>query len=184
MIKNTVRVSAYTCKYNGLANSIITKAKVSSNEITDSENAIDVSALWDTGATNCAISLEVAKRLKLISKGKAKVYTANGETLQNTYIINLTLPNGLFINDVPVTEIESISGADIIIGMYVIAKGDFSITNKDNKTVMSFRTPSLSTTDYVELIKRQSMAKTNKIGRNEPCPCGSGKKYKNCCGRN
>jgi SWIM/SEC-C metal-binding protein len=21
-----------------------------------------------------------------------------------------------------------------------------------------------------------------KIGRNEPCPCGSGKKYKNCCG--
>ena len=22
----------------------------------------------------------------------------------------------------------------------------------------------------------------NKIGRNEPCPCGSGKKYKKCCG--
>jgi preprotein translocase subunit SecA len=21
-----------------------------------------------------------------------------------------------------------------------------------------------------------------KVGRNEPCPCGSGKKYKNCCG--
>ena len=26
--------------------------------------------------------------------------------------------------------------------------------------------------------------KVKKIGRNEPCPCGSGKKYKNCCGRN
>jgi len=25
--------------------------------------------------------------------------------------------------------------------------------------------------------------KTEKIGRNEPCPCGSGKKYKKCCGR-
>jgi len=24
--------------------------------------------------------------------------------------------------------------------------------------------------------------KTPKIGRNEPCPCGSGKKYKKCCG--
>ena len=23
----------------------------------------------------------------------------------------------------------------------------------------------------------------NKIGRNEPCPCGSGKKYKKCCGK-
>jgi uncharacterized protein YecA (UPF0149 family) len=22
-----------------------------------------------------------------------------------------------------------------------------------------------------------------KIGRNEPCPCGSGKKYKHCCGK-
>ncbi|MBQ7463315.1 MAG: SEC-C domain-containing protein [Lachnospiraceae bacterium] len=21
------------------------------------------------------------------------------------------------------------------------------------------------------------------MGRNDPCPCGSGKKYKNCCGR-
>ncbi len=24
-------------------------------------------------------------------------------------------------------------------------------------------------------------AKSQKIGRNEPCPCGSGKKYKKCC---
>ena len=22
-----------------------------------------------------------------------------------------------------------------------------------------------------------------KVGRNDPCPCGSGKKYKNCCGK-
>ena len=26
--------------------------------------------------------------------------------------------------------------------------------------------------------------KTAKIGRNDPCPCGSGKKYKKCCGAN
>jgi len=25
--------------------------------------------------------------------------------------------------------------------------------------------------------------KKKKIGRNEPCPCGSGKKYKRCCGK-
>ena len=25
--------------------------------------------------------------------------------------------------------------------------------------------------------------KTPKVGRNDPCPCGSGKKYKHCCGR-
>ncbi|MBR3280522.1 MAG: preprotein translocase subunit SecA [Clostridia bacterium] len=26
--------------------------------------------------------------------------------------------------------------------------------------------------------------KSQKVGRNDPCPCGSGKKYKNCCGKN
>lgn len=26
--------------------------------------------------------------------------------------------------------------------------------------------------------------KDKKVGRNDPCPCGSGKKYKYCCGRN
>ncbi|MBQ9511254.1 MAG: preprotein translocase subunit SecA [Clostridia bacterium] len=34
--------------------------------------------------------------------------------------------------------------------------------------------------------KKQPVVKkaSDKIGRNDPCPCGSGKKYKNCCGRN
>ena len=33
--------------------------------------------------------------------------------------------------------------------------------------------------------KRQPVVnKEKKVGRNDPCPCGSGKKYKNCCGKN
>ena len=32
-------------------------------------------------------------------------------------------------------------------------------------------------------VKKKSPKRVEKIGRNEPCPCGSGKKYKNCCGR-
>ncbi len=31
---------------------------------------------------------------------------------------------------------------------------------------------------------KQPVKAEKKVGRNEPCPCGSGKKYKNCCGRN
>jgi len=31
--------------------------------------------------------------------------------------------------------------------------------------------------------KLQPRRAGKKIGRNEPCPCGSGKKYKYCCGR-
>lgn len=32
-------------------------------------------------------------------------------------------------------------------------------------------------------VKKQTPKKAEKIGRNEPCPCGSGKKHKQCCGK-
>ena len=31
--------------------------------------------------------------------------------------------------------------------------------------------------------KSKTVVKGEKIGRNDPCPCGSGKKYKKCCGK-
>jgi uncharacterized protein YecA (UPF0149 family) len=31
--------------------------------------------------------------------------------------------------------------------------------------------------------REANIAHSNKVGRNDPCPCGSGKKYKNCCGK-
>ena len=34
-----------------------------------------------------------------------------------------------------------------------------------------------------EKIESQAKRGTPKVGRNAPCPCGSGKKYKKCCGR-
>ncbi len=37
---------------------------------------------------------------------------------------------------------------------------------------------------YAEQKKSGTVVKEKKIGRNDPCPCGSGKKYKQCCGRN
>ncbi len=36
---------------------------------------------------------------------------------------------------------------------------------------------------YKEQKRSYTVVKPKKIGRNDPCPCGSGKKYKNCCGR-
>lgn len=35
-----------------------------------------------------------------------------------------------------------------------------------------------------EIIQMPYVREERKIGRNEPCPCGSGKKYKKCCGKN
>ena len=36
---------------------------------------------------------------------------------------------------------------------------------------------------YLEQKKSGTIVKGKKVGRNDPCPCGSGKKYKYCCGR-
>ncbi len=36
---------------------------------------------------------------------------------------------------------------------------------------------------YLQQRKSKTIVKGEKIGRNDPCPCGSGKKYKQCCGK-
>ncbi len=48
------------------------------------------------------------------------------------------------------------------------------------KYMASFRASGLPRYEPIETFKRT----TRKIGRNEPCPCGSGLKYKKCCGKN
>jgi preprotein translocase subunit SecA len=37
-------------------------------------------------------------------------------------------------------------------------------------------------TNEDDSLKKKPVVKEKKIGRNDPCPCGSGKKYKHCCG--
>ncbi|RPI01573.1 MAG: hypothetical protein EHM72_06150 [Calditrichaeota bacterium] len=54
------------------------------------------------------------------------------------------------------------------------------------KQVMSAKkesTPQQAQIPMGRPVKRQPIVKAKDVGRNDPCPCGSGKKYKNCCGR-
>ena len=82
-----------------------------------------------------------------------------------------------------------LNGFDVLIGMDIITLGDFSITNVNGKTVFSFRIPSTETVDYVQQEKQKvKAAHTPYVApkipkRNDPCPCGSGKKFKNCHGK-
>ncbi len=74
----------------------------------------------------------------------------------------------------------------MLIGMDIISRGDFAVTNKDGKTTFSFRLPSVAKIDFVKEgapIEMPLKTTTPKVGRNDPCPCGSGKKYKKCCGK-
>lgn len=41
----------------------------------------------------------------------------------------------------------------------------------------------VSAEDGKEKVEAKPIVKGDQVGRNDPCPCGSGKKYKNCCGK-
>lgn len=189
---------AFTTKYNGIASEIINDVHISEPFTPDftkpleqsGHNLHKVKALWDTGATNCVIKSALVQKLNLAPVSIAKVRHAGGEDNRRVFLINLFLPNGFAIPFVRVTEAPDVVGIfDMIIGMDIINLGDFSITNVNGKTIFSFRMPSKKTIDYVEEIKAtNSVVKTpyirkDKIGRNDPCYCGSGKKFKYCHGK-
>lgn len=159
-----------------------------------------IKAIWDTGASGCAVTTAVVNALGLIPTGKATVNTANGPAVQNTYTIDIGLPNKVLIGGIIATEVTSLaSGCDALIGMDVITLGDFSITNHNGNTCMSFRIPSGHEIDYVKNptygitpvinpapnVKPTSSIKNNFAGtpRNAVCPCGSTKKFKHCHGK-
>lgn len=143
----------------------------------------EFTGLWDTGASGTVISQNVVQQLNLKPISKAKVYHANGSSVVNVFAINLFLPNQVAFPFVKVTE-GVLNGTDLLIGMDVITQGDFSISNLGGKTTFSFRVPSLKTVDFVEESKqKEPPAVSDKVGRNQQCPCGSGKKHKHCCGK-
>ena len=45
------------------------------------------------------------------------------------------------------------------------------------------KTKKATTNDTKEALKQAPKKNANKVGRNDPCPCGSGRKYKVCCGK-
>ncbi len=62
---------------------------------------------------------------------------------------NLRLPNQVVVMGIPVAR-GSFGDADVLIGMDVITKGDFAVSNWDGKTSFSFRVPSLGEIDFVK----------------------------------
>lgn len=111
--------------------------------------------VWDTGATRSAIDKRIVDELNLTSVGKARLSTANGEKIVNTYRISMILPNEVIISNVLVSEVDLGEDCDLLVGMDIISKGDFSITNKNGETVFSFRTPSIKEIDYVKESKKE-----------------------------
>jgi len=107
------------------------------------------SAIWDTGATGCVITDGVVKACNLHPVGIARVSGVHGDADSEVFLVNIRLPNNVAMASVSVTKGQLPAGTDVLIGMNVITAGDFAITNRNGKTLFSFRTPSLHDVDYV-----------------------------------
>ncbi|MCM1730892.1 SEC-C metal-binding domain-containing protein [Bacteroides uniformis] len=192
-----MQISNFTLKAHGRLREIITDVSIYDaihGEIATNNDprVLNTKALWDTGASNCVITPSCAKKLNLKPIGMAQTRHAGGISVANVYLITVMLPNGVGIKNVRFTECSEQEGAfGVIIGMDIITRGDFAISNVNGETTFSFRLPSIRTIDFVKEGEQIRNAQTKadpvktipKISRNAPCPCGSGKKYKNCHGK-
>ena len=88
----------------------------------------------------------------------------------------------------PVVEYK-LAGYDMFNDMIASIKEEtarimFHIKLKPKEEVKREQVAKETGTNKDETLKKEpTRRKAKKIGRNDPCPCGSGQKYKNCCGR-
>lgn len=171
---------SFTITYSGITHRIKSDAFVSKPGSVDK---VKLNALWDTGATQCVISESFAEQIGLTKVSEATMNHAGGSSKVNVYIADIELLNKVIVRDVKLLSTKSINDFDMIIGMNVITLGDFCITNKDRRTVVSFRYPSETQIDFVKESEDFKSKYYRSLGRNAKCPCNSGKKVKDCCGK-
>lgn len=133
----------------------------------DQPPLIPFTAIWDTGATNSAITQNVVDACGLVATGIAQVHGVSGSSQVETYLVNLGLPDKVIFYGVRVTKAQ-LPGADILIGMDIIVRGDFAVTNFNGATKFSFRVPSMASIDYAtETVRRQQGNRAERRGGKE-----------------
>lgn len=170
----------FTAKINAKAN--VLKTNVAVENRFDTSKKAGAVAIWDTGAMKSLITPELAKKLELKPFQMGQIYTPSGCASAEIYKVNLYLPNRVIIRELSVLS-GIPSQCDMLIGMDVISAGDFVVTNFNNKTTFSFRIPSFAEIDFCQHSYMYPTVLPSKPKRNDLCPCGSGQKYKKCCGK-
>ncbi|HNY35976.1 MAG TPA: retropepsin-like aspartic protease [Candidatus Pacearchaeota archaeon] len=148
---NALTVRSSQGRLRGIMSEIGVRLTSTSGNIQDIKDKFN--GVWDTGATGSVITEKIVNALGLKPIGQKQVGTANGNMTTNTYFVDFLLPGNVLISGLEVTE-GKLQGVDILVGMDVITLGDFSITNKNGNTVMSFRIPSMVEHDYIPETER------------------------------
>ena len=153
-----IHTRAFSAPYNVQARALISSVRIcppipepsiikKEIEIEDYTTS-EFQAIWDTGATGTVITQRVADTCGLQPIGRTKVHTVGGEKESLVYLASVFLPNKIGISPITVTVGELGGDCDVLIGMDIISRGDFAVTNKDGNTLFSFRMPSTERIDF------------------------------------
>src|SRR3989344_6672013 len=125
---------AFTSRYNGrvrvLSNKVGVCLPVTTEEArTQKVEVKEYLAIWDTGATHSAITKKVVDDLRLKPTGARETRHAGGKSSNNTYLVNIALPNKVMVPHVRVTEVQLIPDDNVsddkqpqlLIGMDIIS---------------------------------------------------------------
>ncbi len=140
----------------------------------------DFPALWDTGATHSVITQKVVDTLGIQPFTFSGASGAGGGGGRRpVYRVCIYLPNNVCFPDMTVIQWNP-QGCDLLLGMDIIGTGDLAVTNFGGKTTFSFRSPSMEKIDFLNPAQGNSGAAIPKIGKYDPCFCGSGQQFKFC----
>ena len=149
---------AFTLRNNQITRSIRTKIFVAngiilnpSRENPENCGAKEYIGLWDTGATISALSPRVVDELDLPTSSVKTANTGGGPVLTTIHRVHFWLPNKVVVEKCLASRLEGLKhilNVDLLIGMDVMSRGDFAMSNSDGKTVVTFRIPSVEVTDY------------------------------------
>jgi len=167
---------AFTTRFNNKVNVLMNEVSVSlafNLQISRFKKPVikGYKAIWDTGATNSVVTEKVVKELGLKPISKTEVHGVGDPKIENVHLVNLYLPNKMVVGYVRVTECNNLSGGgDILIGMDIIGMGDFAVTNINERTIMSYRLPSVKEIDFVKVaqiekgkLKKRILGKEKKL---------------------
>lgn len=97
-----------------------------------------VRALWDTGATHCQVTPELAKKMGLKSLGSKDMNTAAGKTPSDIYLLGLVVGDSIHYPKLYFGVSQGHKRFDIVIGMNAIRYGRMMLEGQGDERTFTF----------------------------------------------
>lgn len=139
---------------------------------------------------DCGLTFCPECGLPLIKDGCTVIIAAKSDTDEGEFMSNLTGSHFCESCPVVVFDMDKIGQAvrhgikgDANLRYFIGGIVDFNAIPREKRHLeIGIEDNPVPLVHFLPDLNKTTIVNENKTGRNEPCPCGSGKKYKKCCG--